>query len=277
MSVPLSQGFHERAQSCAAHPDRAPHRLDALLDGGRARDLQRLADREQRDRERGHLDAVEKVGDAEREPRLAGLQVDADEAEREPERQRGQAPQRRIAEGRRDGDEGEHHQRKVVGRPERERELHHPRREEREAERGDQSGDERADRRRCQRRPAATLSRHLVAFERGDDRGALARRVQQDGGRRAAVHAAVVDAGEHDERGGRVELVGHRQQQRDGKRRADAGKHAHGSAEGDADQRVEEVDRLDRAGEAVREERKGVHGACLRRTGTRAARRAARD
>ena len=48
-----------------------------------------------RPRPDGHLDAVEKVGNAEREPRLAGLQVDADEAEREPERQRGQAAQRR--------------------------------------------------------------------------------------------------------------------------------------------------------------------------------------
>ncbi len=262
MAVPRSQGFHDRAQSCAAHPDRAAHRLDPLLGAcGERRDLQRLADREERDRERRHLDAVEQVGDAEGQPRLPGLQVDADEPERQPEEQRGQPAQRRVAEGGRDGDEGEHHQREVVGRPERQRELHHPRRDEGEAEGGDQPGDERADRRRGQRRPAAALARHLVALERGDDRGALARRVEQDRGGRAAVHAAVVDAGEHDQRGGRVELVGDRQQQRDGQRRADAGQHADRGAERDADQRVEQVHRLQRAGEAVGEEREGVHGA----------------
>jgi prephenate dehydrogenase len=65
----------------------------------------------------------------------------------------------------------------------------------------------------AKRRPAAAGARHLVAFERGDDRGAFARRVEQDRGGRAAIHAAVVDAGEHDERAGRVELVGDGQQQ----------------------------------------------------------------
>ena len=119
------------------------------------------------------------------------------------------------------------------------------------AEGGDQAGDERADRGGGERRAAAARAGHLVALERRDDRGALARRVEQDRGGRAAVHAAVVDAGEHDQRAGRVELVGDRQQQRDGQRRPDAGQHADGGAERDADQRVEQVDRLQRAGEAV--------------------------
>jgi hypothetical protein len=85
---------------------------------------------------------------------------------------------------------------------------------------------------------------HLVAFERGDDRGAFARRVEQDRGGRAAIHAAVIDAGEHDQRAGRVELVGHGQQQRHGQRRADAGQHADGGAQRHADQRIEQVHRL---------------------------------
>ena len=125
--------------------------------------------------------------------------------------------------------------------------------------RGDQAGDERADRGRRQRRAAAALARHLVALERGDDRGALARRVEQDRGGRAAIHAAVVDAGEHDQRAGRVELVGDRQEQRDGQRRPDAGQHADRGAERHADQRVEQVHRLERGDQAVGEEREGVH------------------
>ena len=48
------------------------------------------------------------------------------------------------------------------------------------------------------------------------------------------------------QRAGRVELVGDRQQQRDGQRRADAGQHADGGAERHADQRVEQVRRLQR-------------------------------
>ena len=68
--------------------------------------------------------------------------------------------------------------------------------------------------------PARPGLRHLVALERGGDRGRLARRVEQDGGGRAAEHRAVVDAGEHDERAGRVELHGERQQHRHGERRA---------------------------------------------------------
>ena len=57
----------------------------------------------------------------------------------------------------------------------------------------------------AERRAGAALLRHLVAVERGDDRGHLARDVHQDRRGRAAVLRAVVDAGEHDERAGRLE------------------------------------------------------------------------
>jgi hypothetical protein len=98
------------------------------------------------------------------------------------------------------------------------------------------AGDEGADRRGRQRRPAAAGLGHLRAFERGRERSAFAGRIEQDRGGRAAIHAAVIDAGEHDHRAGRIELEGYRQEQRHGQRRADAGQHADGGAEEDADQ-----------------------------------------
>ena len=89
ISVPRSQGFQDRAQSARLIQTEPLHRLDLLVDASAAsRDLERLADGEERHGERRHLDAVEQVGDAEGEPRLAGLQVDADEPEREPDGER---------------------------------------------------------------------------------------------------------------------------------------------------------------------------------------------
>ncbi len=65
----------------------------------RRRDLQRLAHREQRHRQRRDLDAVEQIRHAEGQPRLPGLQVDADQPERQPEeraRSARAAPNRRT-------------------------------------------------------------------------------------------------------------------------------------------------------------------------------------
>jgi hypothetical protein len=45
------------------------------------------------------------------------------------------------------------------------------------------------------------------------------------------IHAAVVDAGEHDESAGRFKDGGHRKQQRHGHGRADAGQDADGGAQ----------------------------------------------
>ena len=66
------------------HPERAAHRLQRLLDQvPPRRHVERLADREQPDRQRRDLDAVEQLRHAEVQPRLAGELVDADEAERQ--------------------------------------------------------------------------------------------------------------------------------------------------------------------------------------------------
>ena len=135
IAVPRSHGFQERAQSSRliqTEPLTGSIRSSPPMLG--RGDAQRLADGEQRHRERRHLDAVEQVGNAEGKARLAGLQVDADQAERQPDEQRGQPAQRGIAEGRRNGHEGQHHQREIFGRAERQRELDHPRRDEGEAD-----------------------------------------------------------------------------------------------------------------------------------------------
>src|SRR3546814_1367692 len=70
--------------------------------------------------------------------------------------------------------------------------------------------------------------------------GALTRCVQQDRGGRAAIHAAVVDAGEHYERGRRLERVGRRQQQSNGERGATPRENAYDGAKSDADDSQDE-------------------------------------
>ena len=91
-------------------------------------------------------------------------------------------------------------------------------------------------------RPA--LPRHLVAVD-GRHRGRrFARQVDQDRRGRAAVLRAVIDAGEHDQRGDRLEAEGDRQQHGDGRRRADARQHADHRAEQHADEAAEDIDGL---------------------------------
>ena len=81
----------------------------------------------------------------------------------------------------------------------------------------------------------------------------LARRVEQDRGGRAAIHGPVIDAAEHDEGGGGVELAGDRQEQRHGERRPDARQDADRGADRDAQGRPEEVHRASAPREAVAE------------------------
>ena len=100
----------------------------------------------------------------------------------------------------------------------------------------------------------AAVARHLVAVDRGDGRGGFARHVDQDGGGRAAILRAVIDAGEHDQRGDRLaDLEGDRQQHGDGRRGADARQHADQRAEQHADQAEEQVGRVGGGGEAERQ------------------------
>ena len=138
-------------------------------------------------------------GDPEGQPLLAGHLVDADEADGEADEQGGEAADAGAAEHGADRDEGEQHDGEVLRRAEADRELHDLRREQGQQQRADGAGDEGADGGRGERLRGPAGLGHLVALDGRDDRGGLARGVEQDRGRRAAVHAAVEDAGEHDE------------------------------------------------------------------------------
>jgi len=85
----------------AAHPRRALEGVDLLLLEPMPRGhVERLADREQADRDHHRVDAVEQLGDAQGEPGLAGLEVDADQPDRETEEEAGEAARERVADGR---------------------------------------------------------------------------------------------------------------------------------------------------------------------------------
>ena len=139
------------------------------------------------------------------------------------------------------GDQAKHHQREILRRAEFQRQLGKRRSEIGHHQRGNAAGDERADRRDPERRPGAALARHLVAVERGDDRRRFTRDVDQDRSGRAAVLRAVIDAGQHDQRGRRPKPEGERQQHRHRRHRADAGKHADQRAEEAADETIDQV------------------------------------
>ena len=81
------------------------------------------------------------------------------------------------------------------------------------------AGHEGADGGGGERRTGTAVLGHLEAFQRRDHGAGFARGVEQDGGGGAAVHGAVVDAGEQDEGGLRRHLEGDRQEKGDGERR----------------------------------------------------------
>ena len=107
--------------------------------------------------------------------------------------------------------------------------------------RRDAAGEERAERRDRQRRSGAALSRHLIAVQAGDHRRRLAGQVDQNRRGRTAVLRAVVDAGEHDQRGDRREVEGDRQQHGDGRDRPDPRQHPDQRAQRHAQQAPADV------------------------------------
>ena len=137
--------------------------------------------------------------------------------------------------------QAQHHQREVVGRAEQQRHLGQRHGQRGDDDGGDAAGDEGADGGDAERHAGAALLGHLVAVERGDDGGRLARDVDQDGRGRAAVLRAVVDAGQHDERADGIEAEGDRQQHGDGGDRADARQHADQGADQAAEEAIPEV------------------------------------
>ena len=98
--------------------------------------------------------------------------------------------------------------------------------------------------------PGAPVARHRVPVEADHHGGRLARHVQHDGGGRAGVVGAVIDTRQHDQRGHGRDLEGHRQQDRDGGHRPQAGEHPHQRAERGAREAIGEVLRCQRDPEA---------------------------
>ena len=107
--------------------------------------------------------------------------------------------------------------------------------------------------------PARPLRAIGVAVDAGDDRGRLARDVEQDRGGRAAVFRAVIDAGQHDDAAGRIHLERQRQQQRDRGRRAEPRQDADDGAEEAADETPQQIGRLKRDRETVQQSAEHVH------------------
>ena len=165
----------------------------------------------------------------------------------------------RRAQHRGDRDKREQHDRQVGRRAEGHRESRDRRGERRQQDGADGAGDERADGRGGQRLRGSAGFGHLVALDRGDHRRRLARCVQQDRRGRAAVHAAVEDAREHDERRAGADVVGDGQQQRHRHRRADTRQHADGGAQQHSDHGVQQVHRRGGFGEPLQQPVEVVH------------------
>jgi hypothetical protein len=157
------------------------------------------------------------------------------------------------------GDQAEHHQREIFGRAERLADLGERRREGRDQRRADATGEEGAKRRHRKRSAGAPLARHLVTVDAGDDRGRLARQVDQDRRDRPAILRAIEDAGEHDQPGHRLEVERDRQQHRDRGDRTDAGQHADQRADQGAQEREQQVRGRHRDREAEREILQQLH------------------
>ena len=218
-----------------------------------------LGDAEQAHGDGREVDAVGKLGHVEGEALRAGIDVGADQAEQQAEEHHGDRLDDRAAGQHDRGHEAQRHQRAVVGRPELLRHARQRLGEDHDDDGADGAGEERADGRDRERRTGAALARHLVAVETGHHRGSFTRQVDQDGGRRAAVLRAVVDAGQHDQRGGRRQVEGDRQQHGDGRHRPDARQHADQGADHAAQQRVEQVLEGDGDAQAERQIVQQVH------------------
>ena len=93
--------------------------------------------------------------------------------------------------------------------------------------------------------------------------------VDQDCRGRAAILRAVIDAGEHDHGGCRMEAERERQQHRDGGDRTDARQHADQRAQEHADEAVGEILQGDGDAEAEREVGQDIHAASPQRFGHR--------
>ncbi len=197
---------------------------------------------------------------AEREACVASELIDPNQAERQSEKQTEQAVQQRSAEQRRHGGKRHDREREVFGRPEAQCDARQQRREERQRDGGQRARDKRSDRGRRQCRGAASLSCHRIAVDRRRNRCRLTRRIEEDAGRRAAVHGPVIDAAEHDERADWIERERDWQQQGDGERWPDSRQHTDGGAERHAGECPSQMCPRQRVREPLAEQVQRSHG-----------------
>ena len=186
------------------------------------------------------IDAFVELAEAEGETREPGGAVLTDHADDQAERRHRQALQQRAARQHGSGDQPDQHEREIFRRLESQCQLRQRRRQRRHQHDRDAGAEERRHRGHHQRRPGAALPRHRIALDHGDGGGRVARQPQQDRRDRAAIHGAVVDAGEHDQRFGRAQMERDRQQHADRRDRPDAGQDADEHSDADADQAVQQ-------------------------------------
>ena len=157
--------------------------------------------------------------------------------------------------------------------PKRKRQLGEVGGEEGDQQHGHEGAHERGGEGRRQRLAGPALLRHRIAVEGGRHRPGLARDVEQDRGDRPAEQRPPVDAGEHDDGGGRRHAEGERQEDRHAVRTAQARQHADQHAQEDADQHVEDVHRVGEHAEPVDQRGEGFQRAVLRMLGNLGGRR----
>ena len=92
--------------------------------------------------------------------------------------------------------------------------------------------------------PALPFLGHLMPVQAGDHRGRLTRDIHQDGSGRAAVHGAVIDPGQHDDRGNRGDLEGGGKEQGNGSSRAETGQNTHQRPDKNPEETVDQIDGL---------------------------------
>ena len=243
-TTPLLGRHHQPAN------DRRWRRRCAAVMRGNPEDF---ADGEKANGGKHDVDPAKKLGATEGQPGDAGLEVDADHRQQQANDTGHSRACRRIARERAHRRQREHHQREVLGRPEAQRDVDEHRRQQHEQHGADRACHKRSDRRRGQRGARAPVARHLHSVDGRHRRCRVARRVHENRRRRSAIHRAVVDAPEHDERRRRLEAEGRRQQQRDGNGRTDAGQHSDSCTQHHADETKEQVHRRQRDGEALGE------------------------
>ncbi len=171
-----------------------------------------FGDAEHSERQRDDLDAVEQFSNTESEARLAGLDVGSDDADKEAEHRHRDALERRALGQRRSGQQSHQHQRAHFGRTEFERHLDQEWRQENHLGDAERRADEGGDDGDAERRSALALLGQRKAVQTGDGVGRVTRQIQENRADRAAVLRAVIDAGQHQDRGHRRHAEGQRKQ-----------------------------------------------------------------